>query len=182
MAAGDLIHPGKFDADRGGVVQRNRATDLKVCMYIDDPGVFFTMSGHEVDDETARGAGFDVEKLKGESAFLKAKREAIKKVEEEYAGKLEAIEGSRVNPKKASEGPFEIPLQTAEKPVNKWVRPGGPEKLRATKYHEMSHRGRGVWDVFTKGTDEIVLEKVDEDTAVAFMQEQEQELAGQSIG
>ena len=180
MAAGDLIHPGRFDADRGGIIQRDPATDNKVCMYFDDPGIFFTLGGQEVGDDVAERAGYDVKTLRRESSILREKREALEAIEAKYAKEREAVEGTRANPKTTTEGPFEIPLQTAPKPANKWVKPGGPEKLRATEFHEMSHRGRGVWDVFTKGTDEIVLEKVDEDTAVAFMVEQEAELAEQS--
>lgn len=183
MAEGDLIHPNKFDADRGGIVARDLATDTKVCMYIDEPGVFFTMSGHEVSDDLARSAGFDVEALREEAAFQGALREAEAQLRAEFDERRKALGGvrpSKVEEPKAKE-PVEIPLQTGAKPAVKAEPESDLPDIRETEYHEMRHRGHGKWDVFEAGTAHIVLENIDKETAVSFMLEQ-QEQAELGIG
>lgn len=72
-----------------GVTKRLHPNGIQVLMYKDDPGTYFDNNGHEVKEEIAEQAGFDVMKLliaKEKMEKLKAARIAIEK---EYA----AIEG-----------------------------------------------------------------------------------------
>lgn len=64
----------KIDLNRGVRMSKDPMSQLEVYMYLDTPGVYLDPLGHEVPEEIAARAGYDVEKFG--KAQLKAQRMA----------------------------------------------------------------------------------------------------------
>lgn len=52
-----------IDYDRGVSIREDPKTGVQVFMYKDTPGVYLDVFGHEVSEELAKAASFDVENL-----------------------------------------------------------------------------------------------------------------------
>lgn len=70
-----------LDLDRG-VMIRIHPSGIKIGMYIDEPGDYYTEAGEPIDRELAKAAGFDIEK--------DAKQKLINRQVTDYKLKLEA--------------------------------------------------------------------------------------------
>ena len=80
----------KLDLNRG-VRTRFHASGMKVCMYVDDPGVYMTEGGQPLDVKFAREAGFDVEKDLRQRAINQRMAEYRRKLEEEARSEEDAL-------------------------------------------------------------------------------------------
>lgn len=76
------------DLDRG-VVMRNHRQGFKVCMYADQPGVYYTISGKEVPEAVAAEAGFNVSKLSMERSRREKLSQLQQQVDEEFGALAE---------------------------------------------------------------------------------------------
>lgn len=75
-----------IDLDRGVHMRTNAgAGGIQIYMYVDTPGVYLDAFGHEVPEELAEGAGFDVEHLRKKRQLAERRAAAIKQVEDEMA-------------------------------------------------------------------------------------------------
>lgn len=79
-----------------GVTMRDTEEGVRVCMYKDDPGVFFDVNGDAIDPDVAEAAGFPVRRLLGERRkkleLEKRRREIEKELAEEEARLSDDIE------------------------------------------------------------------------------------------
>lgn len=79
-----------IDLDRG-VVMRNHRQGFKVCMYVDQPGYYYTINGQEVSEDVAKGAGFDVAKLAVERQRRAKLAEAQRQIDAEFGALAEGM-------------------------------------------------------------------------------------------
>lgn len=93
-----------IDLDRGVMIRKAQGPNMKIFMYIDEPGVYYNVHGGEVPKDLAKLAGYDVEKY----AKLKWKRDRMSEFQAQIERELE-IENSE-EPAKiiASEKGFEV--------------------------------------------------------------------------
>ena len=82
-----------IDLDRG-VSKRTHPNGMQVCMYKDDPGVFYDVLENELEEDFAAECGFDVETLRKEREKLRKMKEARLKIEKEYASVSGDVIGS----------------------------------------------------------------------------------------
>lgn len=74
-----------IDFDRGVHVRTNTLVGgVQIYMYVDSPGVYYDAFGHEVSEELAEGAGFDVENLRKKRLLAERRAQALKTIEDEF--------------------------------------------------------------------------------------------------
>lgn len=71
------------DLDRG--VSKRLHDGIQVCMYKDDPGVYFNILGHSIKEEFAEAAGFPVAELALEKEKMIRMKKAQLDIEQEYS-------------------------------------------------------------------------------------------------
>ncbi len=80
-----------IDWNRGVIARTHRQTGISVAMYKDTPGVYFDENGHEVGEDFARQAGFDVDTLNKQKERDAKMAAAIASVEAEYEGEKHQV-------------------------------------------------------------------------------------------
>ena len=75
-----------IDYDRGCHIRIHGPTGMRVFMYVDEPGVFRSVHGSEVDPQLAAEAGFDTERLLREKLKRERLAAAGKAIETEFDG------------------------------------------------------------------------------------------------
>jgi len=87
-----------IDLDRGVVMKVNTARQFHVCMYVDQPGVYYNPKGIEVPVEMAREAGFDVVADAREKDRLSKRKAAVAEIDKAYEvvaeGEIVEVAGS----------------------------------------------------------------------------------------
>lgn len=73
-----------IDYDRGVILTKSAGSDIAVCMYADDPGVYFAQNGVPVSREMARLAGHDVEAHAQERLRIKRRKEALDAIDRDF--------------------------------------------------------------------------------------------------
>ena len=150
----------RVDLNRGASMQRG-PDDGWCCMYKDDPGVYFSDTMKPLSVEYAKAAGYDVEKQAKAAEFTRRKAEAEVKIRAELGLSDEAIraeiDGDPID---------EVILKADSKLVTERNAASVP---RGTELHVMQHRGRGIWDVIDKVTNEPAIEACEEQYALDWM-------------
>ena len=85
MAEEEQVVEKKFvvDLDRG--VSKRSYDGIQVCMYKDDPGIYFDNLGNTIKDEFAKAAGFPIAELKLEKEKMARMKTAQLDIEKEYS-------------------------------------------------------------------------------------------------
>lgn len=176
MAAGDRIHEQGVDVNRPTAMRGHKTKGgiARVYTYKDVPGVYFDANGYEVSFERARLCGFNVDADLKKAEYSEKLAEAREKIAEEMGIREEELRNELGLSELASDAEVkEVPLIGGDSPFTAGSPKGAP---RETATHEMKHRGRGRWDVVSKATGEVAAEKLDEDSAILFMEERAKEM------
>ncbi|HEU0063341.1 MAG TPA: hypothetical protein VFR19_25930 [Hyphomicrobiaceae bacterium] len=96
-----ILIGGKWDYDRGLIIKESY--NVKIFMYVDDPGRYFDPAGNEVSDAVANSAGFDVTKDRAKRRLTEAKRKAEADLEAKIKEEFARIDREHDYPPQASE-------------------------------------------------------------------------------
>lgn len=88
-----------MDVDRG-IMQKITPGGVKVCMYIDEPGVYYTIKGEPVPEAVAARAGFQVDALRRQREFQQDQQKA-------RTALTEALRANTMQ-KEAERGPYAL--------------------------------------------------------------------------
>src|SRR5262245_59974300 len=83
---------GRWDYERGLIIQVSGASGERIMMYVDEPGTYLNAQGQPVSEDVARGAGFDVTKHKADRRRQESLARARAAVDQQYKVDLERIE------------------------------------------------------------------------------------------
>lgn len=80
-----------IDLDRG-VTMRNHPKGFKVCMYKDEPGIYYDIAERSLDAQIAKSAGFPTDKHGKESMRRKKLSDAMHDINAEFGALEEGAE------------------------------------------------------------------------------------------
>lgn len=72
-----------IDLDRGVTIRHTR-DGIRVCMYKDEPGVYYTASGARIGENAARDAGFPVEDMRRVKLMRQQQADAVAEIERRF--------------------------------------------------------------------------------------------------
>lgn len=79
-----MTKPKPIDLDRGVHMKTAAGVGTTVCMYADEPGVYYAPNGIPVSAELARAAGFDVDADLKERARQDKRKKALEDIDREF--------------------------------------------------------------------------------------------------
>jgi hypothetical protein len=86
-----------LDINRGCYIRFHPSGNMKVAMYMDNPGVYMDESGNPLDERFARDSGFDVDKDRREKLKLDRLAAYKAKLEADMASEEDTIAGMLTN-------------------------------------------------------------------------------------
>lgn len=119
----------------------------KVCMYQDEPGLYFTLSGKVVSEEFAAENGFDTEYWHTEAERIRLRKEAEDEIEERLAQLERDTKAMDRDPKTAAPNGGSGPMQAEG------------QTIPLDNGYELIGRGGGWYDVRRVSDGEKVLER-----------------------
>ena len=119
-----------------------RGTTLRqgIYMYKDEPGIYFTIRGHEVSEKKAKDVGFPVDDFRKKRALALEIRKATREAEIKLGFRTDEIESEYVDPAEGKKLDSEL--------VTERFKSGGHPK--ETENYAMKHMGRTMWTVLDK--------------------------------
>ncbi len=161
--------PQRIDNNRG-VTMRMR-DDCSVYMYKDSPGLYLDIMGNEVPEEMAIAVGFPVEEQRKEAAIQKKVKKATADIhaaadreEKKIRDEMEAVSN-------------EAPIEPETGPSARATSFNSRDEPRGTEHFVMEYQGGGLWNVISRETSAISLEKVKVQQAIDAMYDYEGDYA-----
>lgn len=143
-----------MDMDRGTICRHG------VYMYGDEPGLYFTRVGFEVESKKAKAVGFDVDTFRKHRAVSLKIQKATRDAEIEFGFRKEEIESEYQDPAEGKKLDSEL--------VTAYFKSGGHPK--ETENYAMKHMGRGLWTVLDKRDgDKQRIEPAEREDAIDWM-------------